>query len=55
MELRFVSRSELNDKEWDEEAKLWDRPKVDHETLHKEAHPTTVFVPAGYPGPTTRV
>ena len=35
MDLRFVSRSELKDKEWDEEAKLWDRPKVDRETLQR--------------------
>ncbi len=31
--LRYVPRSALKDKEWDEEAKLWDRPKIDRETL----------------------
>ena len=35
MELRFVPRSELKDKEWDEKARLWDRPKVDREILQQ--------------------
>jgi fatty acid desaturase len=33
MELTFVPRSELADREWDDKAKLWDRPKIDRETL----------------------
>ena len=35
VDLQFVSRSVLKDKEWDEEAKLWDRPKIDRETLQQ--------------------
>jgi len=35
MELRFVSRSELEDKEWDEEKKQWERPRLDRETLQR--------------------
>ena len=42
MDLRFVSRSELKDKEWDEEAKLWDRPKVDRETLQRLSERSTL-------------
>ncbi len=33
MELTFVPRTELKDREWDDEAKLWDRPKIDRATL----------------------
>lgn len=33
MELTFVPRTELEDREWDDEARLWDRPKIDRETL----------------------
>ena len=35
MELTFVPRAELKDREWDTEAKLWDRPKIDRETLQE--------------------
>ena len=35
MDPRFVSRSELKDKEWDEKAQEWDRPKIDRETLQR--------------------
>ncbi len=35
MELQFVSRGELKDKEWDEDTKRWSRPKVDRETLQE--------------------
>jgi fatty acid desaturase len=35
MELTFVPRTELRDREWDEEAKQWDRPKIDRETLQE--------------------
>jgi fatty acid desaturase len=35
MELSFVPRTELGDREWDGEAKLWDRPKIDRETLQE--------------------
>ena len=35
MELTFVPRTELEDREWDNEAKLWDRPKIDRETLQE--------------------
>ncbi len=35
MELTFVPRTELKDREWDTEAKLWDRPKIDRETLQE--------------------
>ena len=35
MDLRFVPRGELKDREWDEEKKQWDRPKVDRETLQE--------------------
>jgi fatty acid desaturase len=33
MELTFVPRTEVKDREWDDAAKLWDRPKIDRETL----------------------
>ncbi len=33
MKLPFVSRSELRAREWDQEAKLWDRPELDSEML----------------------
>ena len=35
MELTFVPRAELKDREWDDKAKLWDRPKIDRETLQE--------------------
>jgi fatty acid desaturase len=35
VDLHFVPRGELKDKEWDEEKKQWDRPKVDHDTLQR--------------------
>jgi len=35
MELTFVPRTELKNREWDDEAKLWDRPKIDRETLQE--------------------
>ena len=35
VDLQFVSRSELSDREWDEAAKLWNRPKIDRETLRR--------------------
>ena len=35
MDLLFVPRSELKDKEWDDGAKQWDRPKLDHDTLQR--------------------
>jgi len=35
MELTFVPRTELKDREWDNEAKLWDRPKIERETLQE--------------------
>jgi len=35
MELTFVPRTELKDREWDNKAKLWDRPKIDRETLQE--------------------
>ena len=35
MELTFVPRTELQDREWSNEAKLWDRPKIDRETLQE--------------------
>ena len=42
MDLRFVSRGELRNKEWDEEARLWDRPKVDRETLKRLSERSTL-------------
>ena len=35
MELTFVPRTELVDREWNDEAKLWDRPKIDREILQE--------------------
>jgi hypothetical protein len=35
MELTFVPRTELEDREWNDEAKLWDRPKIDREALQE--------------------
>jgi len=35
MERTFVPRAELKDREWDDKAKLWDRPKIDRETLQE--------------------
>ncbi len=42
MDIRFVSRSELKDREWNEVVKQWDRPKVDRETLHRLSKPSTL-------------
>jgi fatty acid desaturase len=35
MELTFVPRTELADREWDDTAKQWDRPKIDREVLQE--------------------
>ncbi len=35
MELTFVRRPELKDREWDDKAKQWVRPKIDRETLQE--------------------
>jgi len=35
VDLRFVSRSELKAREWDQQAKLWDRPAISGETLKR--------------------
>ena len=33
MNLEFVPRSKLTDREWDNEAELWERPEIDRKTL----------------------
>jgi fatty acid desaturase len=35
MELTFVPRADLGDRQWDTEKTLWDRPKIDRETLQE--------------------
>jgi len=35
MDLQFVPRSELSDREWDDDAKAWKRPSIDRETLRR--------------------
>ena len=40
--LRFLPRGELREKEWDEEAELWDRPKIDRETLRRLTERSTL-------------
>jgi fatty acid desaturase len=35
MSLKFVSRSELQDREWDNQTEKWDRPDIDRETLRR--------------------
>jgi fatty acid desaturase len=35
MELTFVPRAELGDREWNNETRQWDRPKIDRETLQE--------------------
>lgn len=35
MSLEFVSRDTLKDREWDDEAKRWDRPPIDRNTLKR--------------------
>jgi len=35
MELTFVPRAQLADRQWDDQAKQWDRPKIDRETLQE--------------------
>lgn len=35
VELQFASRSELKDRQWDDEAKKWERPAIDKETLQQ--------------------
>lgn len=34
-DLRFVPRSRLKEREWDEQSKRWDRPEIDRETLRQ--------------------
>ncbi len=41
MELTFVPRTELKDREWDDKAKLWDRPKIDRQTLQELSRRST--------------
>ena len=41
MELTFVPRTEVGDRKWDSEAKLWDRPKIDRETLQRLSRRST--------------
>jgi len=35
VDLQFVSRGELKDKEWNEESKQWERPRLDREILQR--------------------
>ena len=35
MNLKFVSRGELNDREWDSQTTKWERPTIDRETLKR--------------------
>lgn len=35
MNLEFIPRSELEDREWDKEAETWERPDINRETLKK--------------------
>ena len=42
MDLRFVPRGELKDREWDEDTKQWDRPKVDREILQELSKRSTL-------------
>lgn len=42
MSLTYVPRNELKDREWDPEAKRWDRPKIDRETLQELNKPSAL-------------
>jgi fatty acid desaturase len=42
VDLKFAPRSKLADREWDEEAKKWERPELDREILKELNRPSTL-------------